>query len=168
VWCQYNNLSLNVSKTMEVIVDYRKGGPLTSKGLKWSGSRVSSSFPNELSWSKDSCEEGTTTPFPPQRFGMGPQILKKLYICTLESILTCCITANCSVSDSKVLQRVVRTSQYITRAKFPDIQDLYTRWCQRKAQKIVKDSSHPSHRLFSLLPHSKRYRSAKSRIKMLL
>jgi hypothetical protein len=30
---------------------------------------------------------------------------------------------------------------------------------------MVKDYSHPSHRLFSLLPHSKRYRSAKSRSK---
>ena len=46
--------------------------------------------------------------------------------------------------------------------------DLYTRRCQRKALKIVKDSSHPSHRLFSLLPHGKRYRSTKSRSKRLL
>jgi hypothetical protein len=29
------------------------------------------------------------------------------------------------------------------------------------ALKIVKDPSHPSHRLFSLLPHGKQYRSAK-------
>ncbi|KAK6309153.1 hypothetical protein J4Q44_G00206160 [Coregonus suidteri] len=98
---------------------------------------------------------------------MGPQILKKFYSCTIESILTGCITAwygNCSASDCKALQRVVRTAQYITGAKLPATQDLYTRQCQRKALKIVKDSSHPSHRLFSLLPHGKRYRSAKSRL----
>ncbi|KAK6322739.1 hypothetical protein J4Q44_G00075310 [Coregonus suidteri] len=97
---------------------------------------------------------------------MGPQILKKFYSCTIEGILTGCITAwygNCLASDRKALQRVVRTAQYITGAKLPAIQDLYTRRCQRKALKIVKDSSHPSHRLFSLLPHGKRYRSAKSR-----
>ena len=58
-------------------------------------------------------------------------------------------------------------AQYITEAKLPAIQDLYTRLYQRKAQ-IVKDSSHPSHRLFSLLPHGKRYRSTKSRTKKLL
>ena len=45
------------------------------------------------------------------------------------------------------------------RAKLPAIQDLYTRRCQRKALKIVNDSSHPSHKLFSLLPHGKQYRS---------
>ena len=97
--------------------------------------------------------------------------LKKLYSCTIESILTGCITAwygNCSASDRKALQRVVRMAQYITGAKLPAIQDLYTRRCQRKALNIFKDSSHPSHRLFALLPHGKRYRSAKSRSKRLL
>uniref|UniRef100_A0A4W5JW70 Alkylated DNA repair protein AlkB homologue 8 N-terminal domain-containing protein n=1 Tax=Hucho hucho TaxID=62062 RepID=A0A4W5JW70_9TELE len=106
-----------------------------------------------------------------KRFGMSPQILKKFYSCTIESILTGCITAlygNCSASDRKALQRVVRTAQYITGAKLPAIQDLYNRRCQRKAHKIVRDSIHPSHRLFSLLPHGKQYRSAKSRTKRLL
>ena len=50
----------------------------------------------------------------------------------------------------------------------PCLQDLYTTWYQRKALKIVKDSSHPSHWRFSLLPHGKRYRSARSRTKKLL
>ncbi|CDQ56617.1 unnamed protein product [Oncorhynchus mykiss] len=58
-------------------------------------------------------------------------------------------------------------AQDITEAKLPDNQDLYNRQCQRKAQKIVRDSSHPSYRLFSLLPHGKRYRSTKSRTKRL-
>ena len=59
-------------------------------------------------------------------------------------------------------------SQYIAGVKLPAIQDLYTRRCQRNALNIVKDSSHPSHRLFSLLLHGKRYRSTKSRSKRLL
>ena len=67
-------------------------------------------------------------------FGMGPQIVKRFYSCTIESILTGCITAwygYCSASDHKALQRVVRTAQYITGAKLPAIQELYTRRCQR-------------------------------------
>jgi gmma-aminobutyric acid receptor subunit gamma len=77
-----------------------------------------------------------------KRFDLGPQILKKFYRCTIESILTGCITAwygNCSASDPKALQRVVRTAQYITGAKLPAIQDLHTRRCQMKAHKIVRD-----------------------------
>jgi hypothetical protein len=99
-----------------------------------------------------------------KRFGMGPQILKKFYSCTIKSILTGCITTwygNCSASDHKWQQRVVCMAQYITGAKLDDIQDLYTRRCQRY-------SSHSSHRLFSLIPHGKRYQSAKSRTKRLL
>jgi hypothetical protein len=63
---------------------------------------------------------------------MDPQILKKFYSCTLESILTGCITAwygNCLSSDCKELQRVVRMAQYITGAELHAILDLYTRWC---------------------------------------
>ena len=112
---------------------------------------------------QDSHEEGTTKPIPPQETEM---------ICHGTSDpQKGCITAcygNCSASDRKALQRVVRTAQYITGAKLPSIQDIYTRLCQRKAQKTVKDPSHPSHRLFFLLPHGKRYRGAKSRTKRLL
>jgi hypothetical protein len=129
---------------------------------------------NKLTWSKHTktvVKRAQQNLFPLRKLGMGPQILKRFYSCTIESILTGCINAlygNCSVSDRKALQRVVCTAKYITGAKLPAIQDLYTRWCQRKALKIVKDSSHPSHRLFSLLPHGKRYRSTKSRSKWLL
>jgi hypothetical protein len=76
-----------------------------------------------------------------KRFGMSPQILKKLYSCTIESILTGCITAwygKCSDLERKSLQRVVRTDQYITGAKLPAIQDLYIRQCQKKAWKMVR------------------------------
>ena len=70
---------------------------------------------------------------------MGPQILK--ICCTIVSMVTGCITAwygNCSASNRKALQRVARTAQYVTGAKLPGIQDLYTWRCQRKAQKIVR------------------------------
>jgi hypothetical protein len=36
-------------------------------------------------------------------------------------------------------------AQCINGAELPAIQDLYSRWCQRKALKCVKDSSHQSH-----------------------
>jgi hypothetical protein len=34
-------------------------------------------------------------------------------------------------------------AQYITGAKLPAIQDIYIRWCQRKAQKMVKKLQSP-------------------------
>ena len=54
-----------------------------------------------------------------KRFGMGPQILKRFYSCTIESITAW--YSNCSASDRKALQRVVCTAQYITGAKLSAI-----------------------------------------------
>jgi hypothetical protein len=73
---------------------------------------------------QDSREEGMTMPIPLRRlkiFGMGRQILKNLYSCTVENLLTGCITAwygNCSSSNHKTLQRVVGTAKYITGPSF--------------------------------------------------
>ena len=159
-WCQNNNVSFNVTMTKEIIVDYRKRStehvPILIaeavveqvESFKFLGVHII----NKLDWSKHTktvVKRARQSLFPPKklkRFGMGPEILKRFYSCNIESILTW--YGNCSASDRKALQRVVRTSQYITGAKLPAIQDLYTRRCQ--ALKIVKDPSHPSHRLFSL------------------
>jgi hypothetical protein len=66
------------------------------------------------------------------------------------------------------LQRVVRTAQNITGTELPAIKDIYIRRGGRKTQKIVKDYNHPSHRLFSLLPHGMWYWCIKSGTNKLL
>ncbi len=60
-------------------------------------------------------------------------------------------------------QRVVRTARHIVGGELPSFQDIYTRWCIRKAQRTIKDSSHPSHSLLSLLPSGRHLRSIRSR-----
>ena len=71
VWCQDNNLSFNVSKTKELIVD----------------------IPNKLSWYKHTkklVKRAQQCLFPfrrLKRFGMGPLILKKLYRCTIHRLV---------------------------------------------------------------------------------
>ncbi len=84
----------------------------------------------------------------------------------VESILTGCITAwfgNSTAGNRRALQRVVRTARHIVGGELPSLQDIYTRRCTRKARRIIKDSSHPSHRLLSLLPSGRRFRSIRSR-----
>jgi hypothetical protein len=98
LWCQNNDLSLNVGKTKELIMAYRKRKPKKAliktdraevESFKFLGVHIT----NEISWSKhlkNSCE------------GKGPQILKNFNSCTIESILRGCITTlygNCSESD---------------------------------------------------------------------
>ena len=95
------------------------------------------SITKELSWSKHTntvVNSACQLLFPLRRlkmFGTGPQILKKFYSCTIESILT---GINFLASNHKVLERVMHTAQYITGAKLPAIQDFHIKRCGRKAR----------------------------------
>ncbi len=96
---------------------------------------------------------------------MSPSILRSFYTGTVESILTGCITAwfgNSTAGNRKALQRIVRTARHIIGGELPSLQDIYTRRCIRKAWRIIKDSSHPSHSLLSLLPSGRRLHSIQS------
>ena len=136
-------------KTKEMIVDYRKKrtehAPLLIdravveqfESFMFLGVHIT----NKLTWSKHTktvvkrAQQNLFALRRQKRFGMGPQILKRFYSYTIKSMVASlpgCITAwygNCSAFDRKALQRVVRTAQYITGAKLPAIQDLYTRRC---------------------------------------
>ncbi|KAI4895634.1 hypothetical protein NFI96_019599 [Prochilodus magdalenae] len=106
-----------------------------------------------------------------KRFGMDPRILRTFYTCTVESILTGSITTwygSCTAIERKALQRVVRTAKYITGVQLPNFLDLYTSRCLRKTRKILKDSAHPSHCLFSQLPSGRRFRRMAGRVKLYL
>ncbi len=97
-----------------------------------------------------------------RKFGTSPRILRSFYTCTVESILTGCITAwfgNSTAGNRRALQRIVRTARLIVGGELPSLQDIYTRRCTRKARRIIKDSSQLSHSLLSLLPTGRRLRS---------
>ncbi len=101
-----------------------------------------------------------------RKFGTSPRILRSFYTCTVESILSGCITAwfgNSTAGNRRALQRVVQTARHIVGGELPSLQDIYTRRCTRKARRIIKDSSHPSHSLLSLFPSGRRLRSIRSR-----
>jgi hypothetical protein len=71
VWCQDNNLSLSVSKTKELIVDYRKGGLNMPQGCSGGGRDFQDPWsPHHqqtiMVQTHHSGEECTTTPFPTQ------------------------------------------------------------------------------------------------------
>ncbi|KAK3521206.1 hypothetical protein QTP70_001062 [Hemibagrus guttatus] len=90
-----------------------------------------------------------------------PSILTMFYRGTIESVLSSCITAwfgNCTVSDRKTRQRIVKTAEKIIGVSLPSITDMYTTLCIRKTNSIVDDPTHISHTLFTLMPSRKRYR----------
>ncbi|KAK1783969.1 hypothetical protein P4O66_004634, partial [Electrophorus voltai] len=82
-------------------------------------------------------------------------ILTTFYRGTIESILSSCIITwfgNCTAFDCKTLQKIVRTAEKMIGVSLPSITNIYITRCLRKATNIVKDPTHPSHELFTLLP----------------
>jgi hypothetical protein len=94
LWCQDNKRSFNLIKTKEMIVDYRKRRTEQTPILI-DGAVVEQveSFTNKLTWSKHTktvVKRARQNLFPLRRlkiFVMGPQILKKLYSCTIKSMV---------------------------------------------------------------------------------
>ncbi len=131
-WCQENHLSLNIDKTKELVVDYRRQSrehtPITID--KTPVERVSSfkflgvHITEDLTWSAHT-----------------DAVLKKAH------------------QRFFFLRRLRKfgTARHIVGGELPSLQDIYTRRCTRKARRIIKDSSHPSHRLLSLLPSGRRF-----------
>eukprot|EP00061_Rhincodon_typus_P005355 g24762.t1 len=164
MWCNGNNLSLNVGKTNEPIIDFRKKGrehiPIHIHGAEVE--RVNSIkflgvlMTDNLSWA--SHRDATVKKIQRhlfflrqlRKFGMSTKSLINFYRCTIESILSGCITAwygNCSTQDRKKLQKVVCTAQAITEANLPSMDSIYTARCRGKTANIIKDPSHPSNDL---------------------
>ncbi|KAK3539813.1 hypothetical protein QTP70_013299 [Hemibagrus guttatus] len=167
-WCKDNNLSLNVEKTKEMVVHFRRAQSDHSP-LNIDGSNVkivkSTKFlcvhlAENLTWSLNT--SSITLKAQQRRLRkahLPPPILTTFYRGTIENILSSCITAwfgNCTVSDRKTLQRIVRTAEKIIVVSLPSIMDIYSTRCICKANNIVDDPTHPSHTLFTLLPSGKR------------
>ncbi len=151
--CQENHLSLNIDKTpVERVNSFKFLCIHITEDLTWSAhtDAVLKKAHQRLFFLRLL-----------RKFGMSPSILRSFYSCTVESTLNGCITAvgNSTASNRKALQRVVRTARHIVGGELPSLQDIYTRRCIRKARRIIKDSSHPSHSLLSLLPSGRRLRS---------
>ena len=84
------------------------------------------------------------------------------YRTTIESVLTYCISAwysGCTAADKRALQRVINTAQKITGCSLPSLEFIVRSRYFGRANNIMKDSSHPGHHPFTLLPLGIRYRS---------
>ncbi len=137
-WCGANNLSLNVEKTKEVVMDFRRN-PVDQPPLTIDTStveRVSSTkylgvhITEDLTWTTNTksiskkAQQRLHFLRRLKRASLPPPILTTFYRGTIESVLTSCITVwygNCCAADRKTLQRTVNTAAKIIGAPLPSI-----------------------------------------------
>ncbi len=179
-WCRDNNLSLNVEKTKEIVVDFRRvhtlHAPLTINGA--TVERASSTkflgvhITEDLSWTNNTAALAKKAQqrlyfLRKLRRARAPTpIMCTFYRGTIESILTSCITVwygACNASCRKSLQRIVRAAEKIVGVSLPSLQDIYRARLTRKALSIAGDLTHLTHSFFSLLPSGRRLRSLQAR-----
>ncbi|KAI4901271.1 hypothetical protein NFI96_004577 [Prochilodus magdalenae] len=180
-WCRKNNLCINIKKTKEMIVDFRRGRhahlPLHVGG---SAVEVVSSYrylgvhlSNNLTWSNNTsslvrkAHQRLYFLRRLRRAGLGSSVLTSFYRCVVESVLCSSINVwhgSCSAADRKALQRVVKAAQRSVGVSLPTTTtDIYTSRCRKRATCIMKDPTHPAHSLFVPLPSGRRLRSIKCR-----
>ncbi len=177
LWCQDNCRSPKVSKTKELIVDFRKRQqrPYTLimisltleervSSFKYLGVNIS----EDLTWithiqtQVKKARQRLYHLRQLRKFRVSPAILKTFYSGAIESVPTQCISVwygNVSNQDCKALQRVVRLAEHNSGSALPSLQDIYLKHCKSRAAKIIKDSNHPGNSLFILLPSGKHFRS---------
>ncbi|XP_077466721.1 PHD finger protein 12 isoform X2 [Stigmatopora argus] len=179
-WCSVNNLTLNTTKTKEIILDFRKHGtdlaPLLINGVcvdrvqsfKFLGVHVT----DKLSWSTNitavvkKAQKRLHFLRVLRKNNLGTNLLITFYRTTVESILAYCITvwyAGSTAADKKAMQKVINTAQRIVGCSLPSLEDIASPRYLSRARNIIGDPYHPGHNLFQLLPSGRRYRSHKAR-----
>ncbi|KAL0174486.1 hypothetical protein M9458_030454, partial [Cirrhinus mrigala] len=140
-WCGANNLSLNVSKTKEVVMDFRRNSvdhPLLTldssavervSSIKFLGVHITEDLTwttNTMSLSKKA-QQHLHFLCRLKRASLPPPILTTFYRETIESVLTSCITVwygNCTAADCKTLQWTVNTAAKIIGTPLPSLLDI--------------------------------------------
>ncbi|KAK3557726.1 hypothetical protein QTP86_000320 [Hemibagrus guttatus] len=174
-WCKANNLFLNVEKTKEMVVDFRRAqsdhSPLNINGsnmeivksIKFLGLHLA----EDLTWSLNTqlhhqespaafllpakAEEGSSSTSHPDH------LLQRDHREHPEQLHHCLVWELHRVGSQDPAARIVRTAEKIIGVSLFCIMDICSTRCIRKANSIVDDPTRPSHTLFTLLPSGKRW-----------
>lgn len=173
-WCKRSFLNINVSKTKELIIDFRKQSPslpLTIingqpieivKEYKYLGTIIDSKLCFE-SHTDAVCAKAQQRMYFYRRlrnFNIDHTLMRMFYFCFIESVLTFCFICwfgSLSTKNKKRLESIVRTCSKIAGTNFSPLSLSYSKRVAKKAQSIAADSSHPLCCQFKLLPSGRRY-----------
>ena len=175
-WCRENNLLLNVSKTKELIVDFRKykntKDPLVINGqevnqvssFKFLGTHIA----DNMKWQEntaDICKKARQRLYflrTLDSFNLNRNILVSFCRSTIKSILTRSFLVWYKAASQKDLSRlnsIIRTAEKITHTSLPSLEKLYQERTLKRTLALIKDTHHPACNLFVFLRSGKRLRT---------
>ena len=177
-WCKNNYLNLNVKKTKELIIDFRRV-PAAIADLVIDGERVErvseykylgTTIDSKLNFDANTksiqkkCNSRVYCLQKLRSLNVNSTVLKNFYRCFIESVLTfgfLCWFEGLSVKNKNVLNRVVNVCGKVVGESQESLGALYESRVARKAKAIVRDSSHILAQHYQLLPSGRRFRVPK-------
>ena len=183
-WCETNDLMLNVSKTKEIVIDFRKdqnikepliiGGQIVEQvdNFKFLGSYIS----EDLKWNINcmniikKARQRMYFLRVLKSFRVRKQIFISFYRAIIESILTNSITVWFSAAANKDIKRmnsIVRAAEKVIGVGLPSLESIYNNRIKNKVENILREVHHPAHELFQMLPSKRRLRSFRGKTRFL-
>ena len=179
-WCDSNNLFLNVKKTKELIIDFRKN-KVNPPLLKIKGEEVErvNSYKylgilltNTLSWDDHinmlnrKCQQRMYFLRKLHRFDVSANILYMFYRSMVESIICYCISCwggSITCHNQNQINRVIKAAKNILGVPLPSFDDLYMKSVKNKSKTILSDKTHPLNSNFIKMRSGTRYHTIRCR-----
>jgi len=181
-WCQTNSLHLNVSKTVELIFDFRRSpqqfDPLVLDGLaverteviKYLGTHVDSKlcFTDHVN---QVCKKAHSRLYMLRKlrsFGVKPETLKLFYSSFIESLLTFSFLAwygSLGLRDLCRLRKIVQLSEKVVGVPLRSLDMIFLDRTITRCGKILQDDGHILAQYFVPLPSGRRYKAPRVKTK---
>ena len=179
-WCKDNYLLLNVKKTKELVIDFRKDNDVTVpliisdetvervENYKYLGTVIDNklAFDSNTVIINKKCQSRIYLLQKLRNLNVNKSVMQMFYRCFIESVLTFSFLAwygSLNVKNKNVLERVVKVCSKIVGVNLKSLNVLFESRALKKGRKIANDCDHILSEEFDLLPSGKRYRVPKAR-----
>ena len=174
-WCERSFLQMNISKTKNMYVDFRKlpraKEPTSINGqivecvdnYKYLGTIIDSklSFEANCEAVYKKANQRLHCLRKLSSFHIDRKMLTMFYRCFIESVLSFSLVSwfsNLPLKNKNSLNQIVRWASRLIGEPQLNLETLYIRQLQRLAGSILEDGSHPLHGEFQLLPSGRRFK----------
>lgn len=178
-WCSDAFLDLNISKTKEVCIDFRRAtSPTLTSTIQGQSVEIVSSYKylgtiidDKLKFDENTdmlCKKGQQRLYCLRklaRFNVDKSLMKLFYSAYIHSVITfscICWYGNLAIKDKNSLWRIVKTASKISGIHFESLDLFYKKQLLKKALSIQSIAAHPLNPEYTLLPSGLRLRVPKT------